>query len=79
MSDNDREREERIRTRAYFLWREAGSPEGGAEKFWHQARALEFEEEDAINRAESEGFAASNPPNHTPIAGPEPPARKPKS
>ncbi len=79
MSDIDREREQRIRTRAYFLWQEAGSPEGGAETFWHRARTLELEEEDAINRAESEGLAASDPPSHTPIVGPEPPPNKAKA
>ena len=31
--------EHSIRERAFFLWQEAGSPEGREEEFWHQARA----------------------------------------
>jgi len=64
MSDIDREREERIRIRAYFLWHEAGSPEGGAEEFWHQARRLELKD-GAVDLAGIESFPASDPPNHT--------------
>ncbi|SAL88131.1 hypothetical protein AWB74_08418 [Caballeronia arvi] len=30
--------EGQIRALAYSLWEEGGSPEGGAEEFWHQAR-----------------------------------------
>jgi DUF2934 family protein len=30
-----------VRERAYHLWREAGSPEGRSDEFWHRARALE--------------------------------------
>ncbi len=29
--------EERVRTRAYFLWLEAGCPEGREDEFWAQA------------------------------------------
>jgi hypothetical protein len=78
MSDIDREREERIRTRAYFLWREAGSPEGGAEEFWHQARRLELEEDEAADRTNIESFPASDPPSDTPVVGPRSPANKAK-
>jgi hypothetical protein len=31
--------EQQIRERAFFLWQEAGSPQGREEEFWHQARA----------------------------------------
>jgi len=31
--------DERVRERAYFLWREAGCPEGRAEEFWRRAEA----------------------------------------
>jgi hypothetical protein len=34
-------REHRIRERAFFLWQEAGSPEGREEEFWHRAEGLE--------------------------------------
>lgn len=33
--------EQRIRERAYFLWREDGCPEGRADEHWHRARDLE--------------------------------------
>lgn len=31
--------EQKVRERAFALWQQAGSPEGRAEEFWHQARA----------------------------------------
>ena len=33
--------EQRIRDRAYFLWREEGCPEDRAYEHWHRARELE--------------------------------------
>lgn len=33
--------EQRIRERAYFLWRQEGCPEGRADEHWHRARNLE--------------------------------------
>ncbi len=33
--------EQRIRERAYFLWREEGCPENRADEHWHRARELE--------------------------------------
>jgi hypothetical protein len=46
---------EPIRTRAYFLWQQAGRPEGGDLAFWDQARAeIEREQEQASSLA-SEG------------------------
>jgi hypothetical protein len=41
MSDAEQDPEHRIRDRAYHLWRDAGSPEGRSDEFWHQARDLE--------------------------------------
>src|SRR4051812_30557429 len=41
MSDTDAERERRIRERAYFLWLEAGCPEGRSVEFWNRAQMLE--------------------------------------
>ena len=43
---------EPIRTRAYFLWEQAGRPEGGDLAFWDQARAeIESEQEQAASLA----------------------------
>jgi hypothetical protein len=39
MSDNDEDRHELVRRRAYLLWEEAGRPEGRNEEFWHQAKS----------------------------------------
>lgn len=37
---------EPIRVRAYFLWEQAGKPDGGDLAFWEQARLeIELEEE----------------------------------
>ena len=36
--------EQRIRERAYFLWRHEGCPEGRADEHWHRARELERRE-----------------------------------
>lgn len=36
-------KEHRIHERAFFLWQEAGSPEGREADFWHQAEELESE------------------------------------
>jgi hypothetical protein len=30
--------EQNVRTRAYLLWETEGSPQGGAEHYWHKAR-----------------------------------------
>jgi hypothetical protein len=31
--------EEKIRTRAYFLWKQAGEPEGEMATFWYKAES----------------------------------------
>ncbi len=33
--------EQRLRTRAYFLWQQEGFPENRADAHWHQAREIE--------------------------------------
>ena len=38
--DNMEQYEERIRQRAYSLWKMEGRPEGRAEEYWHRAREL---------------------------------------
>ena len=43
---------EPIRVRAYFLWEQAGRPEGGDLQYWDQARReIEYEEEAAASLA----------------------------
>ena len=37
-------KEEQIRTRAYYLWEQAGDPKGAPDEYWEQARA-EIEKE----------------------------------
>ena len=36
--------EQSVREHAYHLWQQAGSPEGRADDFWHQAREEHFRE-----------------------------------
>ena len=36
--------EQSVRDRAYFLWEDAGSPDGREDEFWHQAREAHFRE-----------------------------------
>ena len=46
---------EPIRLRAYFLWEQAGRPEGGDLNFWDEARRqIEAEDRD-IDKAATEG------------------------
>jgi hypothetical protein len=33
--------EQHVRTHAYYLWQEAGCPDGCAEEYWHKARGIE--------------------------------------
>ena len=54
--------EEKVRTRAYELWLEAGSPEGRDEEFWQQAQSQVSvptapTQEDVV--ADSDEFAAA--------------------
>ena len=50
MTDRDR----RIRDIAYFLWLEEGSPEGGAERHWHEAEGMIGSEPEEEARVEGE-------------------------
>jgi len=64
--------EQRIRERAYFLWRQEGCPPGLQARHWEQARRIEAEHERYETRidVEEEGsFPASDPPSHSVIVG----------
>ena len=39
MSETDRHYEDQVRQRAYYLWEQAGQPDGRNEEFWHMALA----------------------------------------
>ena len=46
---------EPIRVRAYFLWEQAGRPEGGDLAFWDQARSEIESEQEQKDSLASEG------------------------
>lgn len=52
-----------VRDRAYFLWEEAGKPEGIAEEFWHQAQHQRWRER-AYALWEQEGFPEGKADEH---------------
>ena len=54
MSENEHDRDELIRRRAYQLWEQAGEPEGLHEEFWHKAEAEMVAPDDAAPDAPSE-------------------------
>ncbi|EFH12086.1 DUF2934 domain-containing protein, partial [Teichococcus cervicalis] len=75
MNDEKRQREERIRQRAYALWEQAGRPHGQDEAHWHQASGeLDAAPEQGRGRAAesatldaqlADTFPASDPPSLT--------------
>ncbi len=68
MSSVEDSAELRVRELAYFLWLDAGGPDGRSGYFWHRAQSLIATEEASYDEALDEGFPASDPPAHTPIA-----------
>ncbi|MFL9910246.1 DUF2934 domain-containing protein [Paraburkholderia sp. RL17-337-BIB-A] len=38
MEQEQTSKEEQIRTRAYYLWEQAGDPKGTPDEYWDQAR-----------------------------------------
>jgi hypothetical protein len=70
MSDDPLAREDRIRLRAYQIWRDAGCPDGAANEHWLVAEAQEAEDAE-VDEASEDSFPASDPPSHTGIVGPE--------
>jgi hypothetical protein len=67
--------EQRIRERAFFLWQEAGCPEGRAEEFWYRAREMEAGSEqtpktpsatpnERVDQAGKDSFPASDPTSY---------------
>ena len=59
--ENDPDREQRIRERAYHLWEADGSPEGGDLEYWERARALV-------------GMSESSDAGQKPVPSPDDPA-----
>jgi hypothetical protein len=55
--------EEKIRTRAYYLWEQATDPKGNPDEYWEQARA-EVEKESP--NEESPGHGVLPTPTPTP-------------
>jgi hypothetical protein len=49
----DRQKEQKIRERAYRIWEEKGRPKGRGKEHWERARA-EIEEEEAMTRGDQE-------------------------
>ena len=48
----EKEPEERIRARAFQLWKEAGEPEEGAQDFWLKAEQEHKEREEKESKSE---------------------------
>ncbi len=71
MSDHDQARQDRIRHRAYRIWREAGCPEGDDRAHWSAAEQEEAAEDAAVEIADEDSFPASDPPSRTGIIGPQ--------
>ena len=69
MSDLDALAQQRRRERAYQLWEQAGSPEGGDQQFWFEAKADIDQEEAQLDRALAESSPASDPPASSVITG----------
>jgi Protein of unknown function (DUF2934) len=55
--------EERIRTRAYYLWQSDGCPEGRDQEFWERARELiAIEDDPSPGREPNPMTEAGGPP-----------------
>jgi hypothetical protein len=72
MSDQQQEREESIRLRAYYIWLEAGCPEGADQQHWHEAEQQEAPDaqDDVVETASEDSFPASDPPSFGGTVGP---------
>jgi len=69
MSDAYEILQQRIEERAQQLWEEAGSPEGGAQRFEDAAKADIAEEEAKLDSDVDDSFPASDPPATSGITG----------
>lgn len=71
-------REQRIREKAFELWKEAGCPEGESEVFWYSAIAKIAEEEAKLDNALKGTFPASDAPSSSSVASPSTDAKHPE-
>jgi hypothetical protein len=62
--------EQRIRERAYVLWKQAGCPEGQSDEFWSLAQQEISMQEVADDQTLKASFSASDPPVKTGRGGP---------
>ncbi len=69
MSDQQQDREARIRLRAYHIWLAAGCPEGADRQHWHEAEQQEAAD-DEVETASEDSFPASDPPSFGGTVGP---------
>jgi hypothetical protein len=63
MSMKQEDREDRIRRRAYELWRDAGLPESGSVAFWQAAEDQEVAREAQTSSRLAESFPADDSEN----------------
>jgi Protein of unknown function (DUF2934) len=55
------DRDDQTREIAYFLWLEAGCPEGQAERHWRDAEALLESDPEPFERLRIKGASAADP------------------
>jgi predicted subunit of tRNA(5-methylaminomethyl-2-thiouridylate) methyltransferase len=59
---DDKEREQRIRERAYQIWLEEGKPEGGAQQHWERAlEAIEKEQKEEKKEEQDRNSSGRKP------------------
>jgi hypothetical protein len=69
MSDEYSMQQDRIRKKAYELWEAAGSPDGGEDRFWSQAKIEIDQEEAKLDKEVARSFPASDPPSSSVVTG----------
>jgi hypothetical protein len=61
--------EDRVRLRAYELWQKDGSPDGGAEYYWHRAEQDITQDEMRYDTTVEDSMPASDPPSNGALGG----------